>query len=337
MKYKEEIITLFELYKSGTRGWFLSKKPCLWCGKEHHLGIVFGEKTSSFRCNKCQKQGHISVLLREIGRTDLLDVKTLELSKKLESRLNKIEELKIDYTTPIKSPPMGYRSLTSDPYLESRGFTQEQFKIFSIGETKFHLKLKQDYIVFLIINNGEVKGYLGRSRKSKKEIALINEKRAKDNKYLRWVNSPDTDFKKLLFGLDEIVVGETTTVILVEGLTSKGNIDRVLNLYSSDLMKCCATFGKTLSVEQIKMLLDKGIENIILLYDPDAINESKKYSLELTKELVNIEVGYIPFKNEEGEDKDPGDLSELEVLEVLNNLESPFTYSLSKVQKKKLL
>ena len=43
------------------------------------------------------------------------------------------------------------------------------------------------------------------------------------------------------------------------------------------------TFGKKISKFQIKRLLDKGVKDIVLLYDPDAVEQSKQYSLELNK------------------------------------------------------
>jgi hypothetical protein len=102
-------------------------------------------------------------------------------------------------------------------------------------------------------------------------------------------------------------------------------------LYDRKDIKCVATFGKKISVFQIKRILDKGIENIILLYDPDAVNASKNYSMELDK-YFNVRVGHI--KNVE---EDPGDLSLEELELVLNNLENPLEFKMNKLQKKSLI
>lgn len=308
---------------------------CPYCNTPEHLSIIFGENISSFLCVKCSTRGSLFTLLSKIKRLDLiLSHKSYDKEVKLERKLN-LAKLNIDYSNykvSSISPPIGFKRIYSDSYLEGRGFTNEQFNLFKVGITKIDPKLRKDYIVFLIEEEGETIAYLSRSKKSKEEINFINKNlkaQGIKNKYLRWINS-SSDFEKILFGYNELTPN-TKTVILVEGPTSKFNVDRKLALYQQEEFKCCSTFGKKVTGYQIKRLSDKGIENVILLHDPDAINETKHYSLELNK-YFNTLVGWIPFM-----EMDPGDLDENQLNEVLQKLETPLDFNKNKLLKKELL
>lgn len=299
-----------------------------------HLSIIFGEKTSSFRCVKCKSQGSIFLLLSKVKKLDFIVGRTYDREKKLEKKLN-VEKIGTDYSNyklPPFPKPLGFKRVFEDKYLEERGFTKEQFDLFQIGKSKLDINLKNDYSIILVEEDKETIGWIARSVKSKKEINEINLLRKKQGnkvKYLRWRNST-SEFEKALLGIDELSE-ETKTVILVEGPTSKFSVDRKLNLYSQKDLKCLCTFGKKISGYQIKKLYDKGIENIILLYDPDAVQESKQYSLELDN-YFNTLVGFIPFY-----DKDPDDLNVDQLYDVLENLERPLDFYKNKIAKKELL
>ena len=66
------------------------------------------------------------------------------------------------------------------------------------------------------------------------------------------------------------------------------------------------------------------------MYDPDAINESKKYSMDIQLWDINVKVGYLP-------DKDPGELNYQELIQILSQTQSPNQFSNSKIQKRKLV
>jgi hypothetical protein len=79
----------------------------------------------------------------------------------------------------------------------------------------------------------------------------------------------------------------------------------------------------------MKRLQQKGIENIILLYDADAIISSKKHSIQLSR-YFNVRVGYLQLG-------DPGDLSGEELYSVLDNLQDPVNFNINIIQKKLLI
>lgn len=344
---QNKIVELFQINirRRSPKGWY--EGNCPFCGKEAHLGINLGELSEgkykdkiSFRCVKCSEKGGLFKLLKKIGKDDLLaGYESVDASLPVEKKIGVTKGVEEDLEVPVKTPPLGWRRISDNDYLNERGFEPWQYDSFKVGMTKLFPRLK-GYLIFLIEEDGENKGYIARSTKGKEWITEFNDKikeynktADKDyrkNKYLRYQNEGGVAFEKLLFGLDE-VTEKTHTVIIVEGITDKANVDRKLRLNLSDDIKCLVSFGKALGDTQIIKLKKKGsnINSVILLYDPDAINDSKEYGSKLEAEFKSTKIGFL-------KDKDPGDLSLEEMLDVLDNLESPINFSTGKVQKKNL-
>lgn len=331
---EKEVISLLKAKKSGTKGWYSCREVCPYCKKENHLAIIFG-KISSFVCKRCDEKGTLFKLLKELNRLDLVKSNQSFTPNSTIPILKEEEPIKKEnFIFPLKNRPLGFKRIYSNDYLESRGFTRRQFEIFEIGITSLDPKVRDTYVIFILKNDdNECIGWLARSIKSKEEIDFINKENKKLKKlpYLRWINSEDTDFSKFIFGINEVVINKTTTMILVEGITSKSNVDNLLSLYDSDEIKCGCSFGKNISIDQIKLLKNKNIKNIIVLQDPDAIKETKQhiFALEI---YFNVEVGFIPFKDDKGKYKDPGNLNLNELLFILNHLQTPLKYYLSKTE-----
>ena len=183
-----------------------------------------------------------------------------------------------------------------------RGITPDDCKRYNIGATDLYRKY-QKYVLIPIYDGGKIRGFLGRYGAKKVP---------KDR--LRYNNSVGTEFSELLFGYDEITEN-TTTVILVEGIFDKIAVDKVLHLWDSEDIKCVCTFGKKISPEQSKKLMLKGVTNVILLYDFDAIKDIKKYGLELENNFVTS----ITYTTK----KDIDECTEQEALEVFTHLQKP--------------
>lgn len=324
---KEGLIEFLHLRAVGGKGWYSGR--CPFCGSEK-FGVIFNDiGISSYNCFKsdCSK-GTVVSLLKKINRLDFLERAEINLDTKLDDKILIAAERYLDYTLPTKSKPLGFRPIEFDPYLDLRGFIPEQYKLFNTGIALIEPEIKNNYIVFLQVQDGEIKGYLARSKRTK-DWHKQNEIRAKageEKMVLRYKNSVNTDFEKLLGGGDEIIPGQTDTVIIVEGLMDKANTDRQLELYSTDDMKCCYTYGNKVSDYQIKRLQDKKVKNIILLYDYNTIYQTQKYSIELNK-YFNCKIGEITMK-----ERDPGDMSFEEFVQVFNNLKDPVQYNNSRVQ-----
>lgn len=279
---------------------------CPLCGKSQHFYI--SRKTQMWDCKKCHEYGSIYKLLRLLDKTYLLAGSTIEEKERIESIREMTQELVSNDDTelselPVKKMPVGWKvSAKSTKYLLSRGITPEDCKRYNIGATDMFRKY-ENYVLIPVYDGGEIRGFLGR----------YGARKVPDNK-LRYNNSIGTEFAELLFGYDEIT-DNTSTVILVEGVFDKIAVDKVLHLWDGEEVKCVCTFGKKISDKQIKKLMLKGVTNVILLYDFDAVKEIKKYGLELEKYFVTS----ITYTNK----KDIDECSEDEALEVFTQLKRP--------------
>ncbi len=335
---REEIISLFRLNKSGNKGWMLSELDCPYCGKINHLAIILSER-NSFICQKCKEKGSLWKLLVKLERFDLISDKFLSLPKdKVENKiLIKDEDKDLNYILPIITPPIGFKRINYHPYLtEERGFLIDQYEQFGIGYTTLDPKLGKTYIIFQVKDkDNNLVGYVGRSILSKNQISKINQKRkekailankSKYKRYLRWINSGG-DFGKMIFGCNEIIQGVTKTILVVEGITDKANLDNLLDLRKFKKIKCNSTFSNKVTDFQIKIWEDLGIENIILLYDSDSnlLDINKEMAFKLTN-YFNVRVGY------QNEGKDPGDFDLNMIIDILEHLESPLDFFKNKVQ-----
>lgn len=310
---------------------------CPFCGKDGHFYLniekIFKKKDdgaykNAFDCKRCLEKGNLVKLLKQLDKEHLLDGEQIDLNKKLDKKLIvKTIEPELDLSVPDKKLPVGFKRIYKDDYLSSRGFTKKQFERYIIGETKTLFKY-QGYIIVSVEEENNCKGYLGRSRLSRVEIDEINQQYREGGskqKYLRYRNSDNTDFSKLILGYDEIDF-LTKTMILTEGFFDKVSVDKVID--GELTMKCGCTFGKNISEYQIQKLKNKGIENVILIQDPDAVNDSKKIAFRLNSEF-NVLVGFTGSK-------DLGDSTTKEIINVLNNLKTPEQYFIETVLKKKL-
>lgn len=274
---------------------------CPFCGKSKHFYI--NKRTQLFDCKKCGVTGSIYKLLKHLDKTYLIGDKSVEFTEQIKSIRNSLQEELITEQTinelPKRNMPPGFRICVANKYLTSRGITRNDCKRYKIGETKVVFKYR-NYILFPIYDNGEVRGFVGR---------YGNKIVPKDR--LRYNNSLDTDFASLLYGYDEIILGETETVIIVEGIFDMINVSKHLELDNCKEVKCVCTFGKKISDIQIKKLVAKNVTNIILSWDFDALKEIKNYGIELEK-YFNVCVCVCEEK------KDFGDCNKNEIMKLFS-------------------
>lgn len=297
---------------------------CPWCGiNEFGISLKDNHTFNCFRKKKCGETGNIYKLLKKLNRLDLLGnngIESIKYDARLENIIEKKLEQSLDLALPTIEPPLGWKRIYSNYYLENRDF--DSFDKWEVGVTKLFYKLK-DHVVLLIREGGEVKGYVARIAKDKEELKQLEE--ALGHKVPRYQNSK-TDFTKLLGGYDEINE-KTTTIILVEGVFGKEAVDRHLDLDHQDEVKCCCTFGAKLSEEQIFKLQLKNIKHIILFFDIDVINKIKKYTMEYLNEFESVRIIHT-----KSPDQDPADISREEMLRVYDNKIDPINFYFNKIQ-----
>lgn len=295
-----------------------------------------GQNISYFwDCKKCLLRGGLPKLLRKVGRIDLLaDLHVVRVHEPVENKLvdyRKRAVLPPPIELPTVTMPTGFVRTRQDDYLEGRGFTPADYERYPAGRAKV-LQKHKDYVIVGIEQRGRLVGYISRLTWGAERLEAFNEqaKALGKLKKLRYQNST-SDFAKMLFGEDELT-DETTTLILVEGIFDKSNVSNLLNLHSSATTKCVCTFGKSLSEDQINIVRRfPKLKNLIFLRDGDAINTTKKQALDLKNEFFVL-VGFF-----DNSTVDAGNIEEDGLLFVLENLQNPLTFSLTKVLKRKLL
>ena len=308
---------------------------CPFCGKTGgKFGIYIGPETSRREplMAHCFSGGRstrtLEQLLEAIGRMDLMVTPTADITVPLQFVLD-IESDEIDdELEPVELPDF-YKRTFNHPYLKERGFVYDDYDYFPVGITSRLNPRFADYVIFPIIDNGENVGFVGRHIWSKDEIDAHNRK-VKYNggfKILRYRNSVNNDFSKLLYNYDAIHEGEIDTVILVEGIFDVIALTRKLELYDNPYVTVVATFGKKISDVQVYKLQCKGVKTVVVGYDGDAVEPVKRTANKLAKYFT------VFVTNIADAHKDWDEMSEEEIFDIFDRrLQSPTNYILGKVQ-----
>lgn len=313
----------------------IARCPC--CGKEGKYGIYIGKQTLRKKpfMSHCFSCGYstfsLEALLDFLGRQDLMVTPTTDLDTRLAtSLLFPLEEgEEIDDALGVVELPGFYRRCFTHPYLKARGFTFDDYEYFQVGTTR-GLNFRYDaYVIFPVIDEGDIVGYVSRHTWSKDEIDRHNSRVSRKGGYriLRFRNSTENDFVKLLYNYDAVVEGVTQTVIITEGIFDVIALTRKKELYDNESMAAVATFGKKISRTQIYKLQAKGVKTVILGYDGDAVEAIKKTAGELNA-YFRVLIADIPDAK-----KDWEDLSREEIDDIFSHrLRTPAEYRLLKVQ-----
>lgn len=323
---KDEIIGSLGLKSFGQKGWLRNEQECPYCHKKGKWGVKFGDESHhSFHCFICNKVTSLRNYLFKIGRADL--AKNNFQIKEYDSPLASIyvqREADVEEEENVKSCelPYGLEPISEDEYLDDRGFLPCHYEEFEPCFTKSVLELKlHNYLIFKIKHGETIVGWLARSRYSKEwhEENLKESKRLGIPPQLRYKNSKD-GFTGFLGG-SNFIGDNTDTVIVVEGLFDKVNIDRLLGLKKNDNMAVVFTFGKSISKDQIAIIRrNSGVKNIILMYDEDALQASKDSAMVLNKHF-NVYVARITDKG-----VDPGSMDGDYLTRILDNMQDPINF-----------
>lgn len=253
---------------------------------------------------RCGESGSLKSYLFKLGRPDLVG----KQSASLEDELSLLEEEKED-EQPIAPPkkvslPEGFKRMYFDDYLDDRQWESSDYNKYQVGaSTERRLK---NHIIFPIYQNGKLVSWLARSRMSKEwhKQNLKSFKESRSSLVLRYYNSEGSEFSEMVGNIDNVREGVDDTVILVEGLFDEQNISKILkSIKELETVKCCFTFGKSLSEHQIHLLLKKGVKNFVIMYDPDALDDIEKFLLRYATKIKSIEG--IALK-----DGDPNDIED---------------------------
>lgn len=310
---------------------------CPRCGKEGKYGVYIGKETQRKKpfmshCFSCGRSTYsLEGLLDFIGRPDLMIAPTTDLNAKLGTTLLfPLEEgEEIDDALGIVELPEFYRRCFTHPYLKTRGFTYDDYEYFQVGSTRGLNFRYDDYVIFPIIDRGDIVGYVSRHTWSKDEIDRHNSRVRRKGGYriLRFRNSTENDFVKLLYNYDAVKEGVTDTIIITEGIFDVVALTRKKELYDNESMAAVATFGKKISRTQIYKLQSKGVKTVILGYDGDAVEAIKKTADELNA-YFRVLIADIPDAKKDWEDLSCDEIDDI----FSHRLRTPAEYRLLKVQ-----
>lgn len=313
---KDKIIDSLKLNMFGAKGWMSNKKiDCPYCGREGKFGFIFKNNSGVVHCFFCGESKNIKSYLYDIDRKDLLEFEREVSIRNNLKNLSDLRQNKEEKELSEVKMPKGCKLALNDEYLNNRGFLDYHYKLYEPSYTNHILEGKlKGYLIFKIKQKGKLVSWMGRTKKDYNwhKQNLLNSKEGKEDLVLRYRNSTNTDFDSILGGFDEIKE-ETSTLILVEGLFDKINVDRRLSLDKVDDVKCCFTFGNSVSDGQMRLIRETKVSTIILMYDVDAFKQSQNYGVVCSQYFKT-------FIAEIKGDYDPGDMTEKQMNNTLNNL-----------------
>ena len=311
---------------------------CPYCGKTGgKFGIFVGKETERKKLfmSHCFSCGHttkdINQLLDDIGRSDLRIQDTVSFAPLDVPDFFKLDETEIDDELKVVDMPESWKRCYKNSYLKSRGFVFDDYEYFPVGTTRGLNWKFNDYVVFPVIDNGDTVGFVSRHIWSKDVIDNYNATAKRNGKYQirRYNNSIANDFVKLLYNYDAVLEDETDTVILVEGIFDVIALVRKLELYDNHQVAVCATFGKKISDIQIYKLQRKGVRNVVLGYDADAMEATNRAADKLN-EYFDVMIAKI---HDGGKDFDEMDFEDIYDV-FAYNLKTPVEFKLTTLDEK---
>lgn len=245
---------------------------CPFCGHAGYKYAIYigsdisGKRFGMSNCFVCGTRFRtLKDTLKSIGREDLIPKETTELDDVIVKDEFFNDEIEDDVCEIVM--PKGYKRCFASKYLKSRGWTADDYEYFPCGTTRGISREYNDYVLLEIRDDGLLVGFVGRSIMSKEEIDKYNERGRR--KILRYKNSTENGFGKLLYNFDAVKRGYTKTVVLCEGPFDVVGLNRKLELYDNKEIVPLATFGKKISDIQIYKLQSKGVEQVVIGYDAD--------------------------------------------------------------------
>ena len=291
---------------------------CPFCHDDEPKFFI-NKATQLWDCKKCGEKGNLFKLLKHLGRLDLItDGKIIELIDKLPPLFDDvIEDVAPERIEPADMP-IGFKLLDYHPYADARGISDyNRYPLGTAIEPRF-----RNFLVLQVIEDNLPVAFLGRNLLPKSTIDRLNEsygQQGVNKRVLRWQNSAD-DFSKLVYGIDEIT-SNTRTVIVVESVFGKVSVDNFMGRNGVTDVVCVSVFGSKISHHQIVKLLLKGVENVVLMFDAEAVQKIKMYSHDLLCYFATVKIGIV----RDGEDID--NFTDDDFERVLSSLVSVFEYS----------
>lgn len=222
-------------------GGFWRTKP-IYRKSDNKTVLVINKTDGAYYDHKIKKGGSFKQLIDlsngKLSERDLEELEHQQVKQQTRLRRNK------EYSFPLSS----INSLIKDySYYTMRGISQQTLQEFKSGRA---IKNDLNYrYVFPIIDSGKVVGFVGRSIDNKSKI--------------KWLNIGDISKWRYPFFLNEKILLEKKTVILVE---SVGN---VLRLWDCGIKNVLCCFGTNVCSGVFSTLIRCNMKKIIIAFDND--------------------------------------------------------------------
>ena len=247
--------------------------PCIRCGKGNkHFLISINPQKPYCHCFRCGYKTSVAGLISQLQGISYDEAKEIT-----ENTFWIKPKIKKDVIERISLPMKEVWTDEAWDYLINRGLTREL-----IWKYDLYLTTERPYynrIIIPVYFNG---------------IPVTFQARSINNYGLRYLSPRDNPIGRILYNYDNIKGSES--VILAEGIFD------VFGLAKAGFDNVACSFGKKVSMEQINLLEKKGVKEVILMYDSDAISKIKEIFIKLQK---HFKVSIAPLL--EG---DPGDCND---------------------------
>lgn len=263
---------------------------CPFC---HHYRkkLAINLSTGKWQCWKCgAKGGSFTHLFRRLDIPDSMraDIVRIVKDKDNSPSIRRAEKkdrptLKLpEEFTPLWEPGTSFEYYHAARYLKDRGIHIPQIIRYQIGYCNSG-RYSNRIIVPNYSSNGELTYFVARSF---------------GDSNLSYINPP---ISKNVVGFDNLINWDEE-IILVEGVFDAISVgSNAIPLY-----------GKYIGRSLQRKMVEKGVDKVYMMLDPDAHKEVVKQAERLYKE--GIEVTWVKLQ-----DKDPGDMSREEIVSALKN------------------
>ncbi len=235
----------------------------------------------------------------------------------------------IDDGLGIVELPEFWRRTFLHPYLKGRGFTADDYEFFPVGTTRGLNFRYDDYVIFPVIDSGDTVGYVARHLWPKAEIDAYN-RRAKftgDYAIRRFRNSTQNDFVKLLYNYDAVHEDSTETVVLCEGIFDVVALTQARPIRVGARGRRSHLRKENIAGPDLQAFQTKGVRNVVVGYDGDAVDATKKTAEELSR-YFEVLVADIPDPKKDWEDLSPQEIYDI----FAYRLKTPVEYKINKIQ-----
>lgn len=272
------------------RGWL--KGVCPDCGRHDKFGFNISQnRTNCFVCG--YHPSPIRLVMENEGLEDYNAAKaylnTYEGRTYLEPVIERIERIDTVLPEGYKNLMVGEGRLgrTARSYVYNRGFDVEEMALKGWG-----YGTKDEYFGYIII-----------PFYAAGKLIYYNARRFMGSGP-KYSNPKIEDFglgkSLIMYNMDALAIYET--IYLVEGAINAETIGD----------EGVATGGKKISHYQLSMISKSPVENVVILLDPDALDDAIKVGLELAYHK-NIKLITLP------EDKDVNDIGHIDTMELVAN------------------